>query len=99
MTIPLRTLKIASVADRIRGSAGTMDASWSYLSTELSEDLSMLSLYRSWLERCGWRVCSVAVQSARDFGRRRRLFGPCNVLFAITKPIGGASACPVWRAD
>lgn len=69
--------------------------------TELSEDLSMLSLYRRWLERRGWRVLLGSpfnLRATSDGGVA--LFGsPCNVLFRHYKTDWWGERLPVWRDE
>jgi hypothetical protein len=69
--------------------------------TELSEDLSMLSLYRRWLERRGWRVVLGSPFNLRatcDGGVA--MFGaPCDVLLRHYKTDWWGERQPVWRDE
>jgi glutathionylspermidine synthase len=69
--------------------------------TELSEDLSMLALYRRWLEKRDWRVVlgspfNLHATSDGDVA----LFGcPCDVLFRHYKTDWWGERLPVWRDE
>jgi hypothetical protein len=69
--------------------------------TELSEDLSLLSLYRRWLERRGWRVVLGSPFNLRPTGDGgAALFGvPCDVLFRHYKTDWWGERLPVWRDE
>ena len=69
--------------------------------TELSEDLSMLALYRRWLERRHWRVVLGSpfnLRATTDGGVA--LFGaPCQVLLRHYKTDWWGERLPVWRDE
>jgi glutathionylspermidine synthase len=69
--------------------------------TELSEDLSMLALYRRWLEQRDWRVVLGSpfnLHTTADGGVA--LFGcPCDVLFRHYKTDWWGERLPVWRDE
>jgi glutathionylspermidine synthase len=69
--------------------------------TELSEDLSMLALYRRWLERRGWRVVlgSPFNLRATPEGGVALFDSPCDVLFRHYKTDWWGERLPVWRDE
>ena len=69
--------------------------------TEFSEDLSMVSLYRRWFERRGWRVVLGSpfnLRATSDGGVA--LFGSrCDVLLRHYKTDWWGERLPVWRDE
>jgi len=69
--------------------------------TELSEDLSMLALYRSWFERRGWRVVLGSpfnLRATADGGVA--MFGSrCDVLLRHYKTDWWGERLPVWHDE
>jgi len=66
--------------------------------TEIVEDLSMIALYRRWLEAAGWRVVLGSPFNLCTVGDRAGLFGvPCSVIVRHYKTDWWGEREPIWR--
>jgi len=90
----------AFAAGVVRPSAGPLSVGLIY-PTEMPEDLSMVLLYRRWLEEHGFRVTLGSPFNLRRFpGRRAGLFETaCDVFIRHYKTDWWTERVPVWRDE
>jgi glutathionylspermidine synthase len=89
---------IEAVGRSVRRTAGPLSVGIIY-PTEITEDLSMVLLYRQWFEKRGFRVTLGSPFNLCAFsGRRAGLFGtPCDVFVRHYKTDWWSERRPAWR--